>query len=519
MQTTNEPTSRCKKCGRSKPIGSFERLPGGHVRGTCHSCRNGARSTTREGRRAAPVIEQRFERPISGQRFLITSAQNATPVHAAFFETLTRAAQHLGAELIVIPLRYRNPTSRWTAGQDSDEWWAEPVVPYLLNVRKRLNANLVLAADVKTQPTASSPLTGFEALTGAESCVLGHTKMQLRTVPVPSGRLPKILTTTGACTRPNYTDTKAGKIGEFHHYLGAILVELQGKRFHLRQINADRRDGSFIDLGTLYTRTGTHPAPPALGLVLGDAHARFFCPQVDAATFGPGGIVETLDPRTLVFHDVFDGYAANPHHVGNPFIAAAKMRGKIGDVRAEVEHTVRFVAERTRGRTSVLVDSNHGDFLARWVLSKDWKTDPVNAEFYLETALAMFRSAQLTSGGAAYADPWAHWVERMRAGASIRCLGPDESFALGPNECSMHGHRGPNGARGTVRNLSNLGVRVISGHGHSPGIENGHYRVGTSTPLRLEYNHGPGNWLNTHCVVYANGRRALLNIIDGRWKA
>jgi hypothetical protein len=503
------PGRTCKRCNLPKPTSSFERLPGGQLRGVCYRCRKDA---------PLPVAEPRFTRSLTGKRYIITSAQNATPVHAGFLRALKVAAKHLRAELVVVPLRYRNPTSLWSARQETDEWWAPEVVPFLFNQRKRLGPHLMLAADVKTQPTASAPLTGFESLTGAESCILGHTRMQLRAVPVPSGRYPKLLTTTGACTRANYTDTKAGKVGAFHHFLGAVLVELDGRRFHLRQLNADTRDGSFVDLDRLFTAEGVRRAPPALGLVLGDSHARFVSPEVDAATFGRGGMVDVLDPQTVVFHDTFDGYSANPHHAGNPFIAAAKMRGRLGDVRAEVEHAVQFVASRTRGRRAVLVDSNHGDFLARWILRCDWKTDPLNAPFYLETAAAMLSSARMTSAGAEYADPWAYWVDRFRGDADIRCLGPDESFTLAGVECGMHGHRGPNGARGSLRNLSKLGVKVISGHSHTPGIADGHYQCGTSTPLRLEYTHGPGSWLNTHCVVYASGKRALLTVVDGSWR-
>jgi hypothetical protein len=499
---------QCTRCGVPKPLSSFEKLPRGHLRGVCYRCRQDK----------PPIASpQRHARPLAGKRYLITAAQNATPVHAGFFATLQVAARHLRAELVVIPLRYRNPTSRWSTCQETDEWWAPEVVPFLFNVRKRLNENLVLAADVKIAATASAPLTGFESLTGAESCILGHTKMQLRSVPVPTGRMPKLLTTTGACTVPNYTDTKSGKIGAFHHFLGALLVELDGRRFHLRQVNADRKTGGFIDLATEYTRDGARAAPPALGLVMGDTHARFVCPKVDAATFGPGGIVETLNPGALVFHDILDGYAVNPHHAGDPFIAAAKARSGLGAVRAEVEHAVRFVAERSRGRRAVLVDSNHGDFLARWVRTTDWKTQgPENAAFYLETAQAMLASSRMTTRGAEYADPWEHWVERLRGDADIQCA--SESFKLADIECGMHGHRGPNGARGSLRNLARLGSRVISGHSHTPGISEGHYQCGTSTPLRLEYTEGPSSWLNTHCVVYANGKRAMLTVIDGVWR-
>lgn len=469
--------------------------------------------------RKAAVQAVQFSRPLDAKRYIITSAQNATKVHGPFFEALQVAALHLQAELVVVPLRYRNPTSLWSSAQESDEWWDEAVTPFLFNQRKKLNPNLVLAADVKTQPTASSPLTGFESLTGAESCIIAHTKMQFRSVPVPSGRYPKILSTTGACTKPNYTDTKAGKLGAFHHFLGAVIVEIEGKTFHLRQINAHRTDGSFTDLDQEYSAEGVKPAPPALALVMGDTHVRVTDPAVDRATFGPGGMVETLQPKTLVFHDLFDGATVNPHEAGNPFIAEAKRKAKTASVEDEVREVVEFVNARCKGRNAVIVDSNHHAFLERWVLAGDWKRDLKNARFYLRTALAMLESARVTPNGAEYMDPFPFWVRELGAEANIRCLGPDESFKIDGIECSLHGHRGPNGARGSLKNLSRLGTRVTVGHSHGPGIEEGAYQVGVSAFRRLSYQRGPGSHLNTHCVTYASGKRALLTIIGDNWRS
>jgi hypothetical protein len=472
---------------------------------------------------AATTVTKKFHRELASKRYLITSAQNATPVHAQFFQALQVAAKHLKAELVVIPYRYKNPTSILEARhQDHDQWWADEVQPFLFNGRKKLGPNLVLAADVKMQPTASQPLSGFEALTGAESCILGHPKMQFRTVAVPTGRFPKILTTTGTCTRSRgyYSQTKAGAIGEFHHYLGAVIVELDGKRFHLRQINANRTDGSFTDLDKHYTAEGVEDAQPALGLVMGDTHVRVTDQAVDRATFGKGGIVETLQPRSLVWHDVFDGETCNPHEVGNPFVAEAKRKANRLDVRAEIQEMIDFVRARSEGRQSVIVDSNHHAFLTRWVIRTDWKFDLKNAAFYLETAQAMLASASMGEGGAMYDDPFPYWVKKLGGdGANIRCLNPDESFKIAGIECGMHGNHGPNGSRGSLKNLSRLGSKSIIGHTHTPGIEEGGYNVGTSTPRRLAYQRGPGSHLNTHCVIYATGARALITIVDGSWRA
>lgn len=514
----NTNSSLCPSCG-VKP----RRIPGGKCT-ACDVAANRARRArkklegSRQRVRIEPEDEERWSRPLNSTRYLVTCAQNATPVHAEFLEALQVAAAHLDAEIVVIPIRYKNPTSVWSSKQDSDEWWDWRLWPYLFNQRRKLNANLVLVGDVKIQPTATSPLSGFESLTGQESCIIGHPKMQLRSVPAPSGRTPKILTTTGAVTTKNYTDTKAGALGDFHHFLGATLVELDGKKFYLRQINADRLTGEFTDLDTVYSPSGVRPAPPAEGLALGDIHARLIDQNVERATFGPGGIVETLNPKTLVWHDTLDGYAVNPHHKGNPFISRAKSLAGFGNIQAEVEHTVQFVCERSVGRRSVIVASNHDNFLSRWVVDSDWRSQTGNATFYLETAQAMLKSVRMGPGGTEYADPFAYWVNKLKGDAQVKCLAANESFRLAGVECGNHGDKGPNGARGTLRNLARLGARMISGHTHTPGIEEGHYQLGTSTPLRLEYANGPSSWLNAHCVVYASGKRSLIVIIGGKWR-
>lgn len=459
-----------------------------------------------------------FLRPMpQAQRYLITAAQNATPVHEGFLAALRVAAKHLKAELVIIPLRYKNPTSSWTESQTNEDVWHVPN-QLLFSGRKKLNQNLVLVGDVKVQPTATSPLTGFEGLTHSESCILGHPKIQFKVVPVAAGKYPKILTTTGVCTVRNYTDSKAGKLGEFHHSLGATLVEIDDKKFHLRQI-VGGKDGSFTDLTKVYDEAGVHAAAPAIGLAMGDTHHRFLAPGVRRATFeGKDSMLAVLNPTTLVFHDLLDGHTHNPHHDGNPFIEAAKQAAGLDDVRTEVAEAVAFADLVTEGRNGIIVPDNHGDFLRRWIVKSDWRelSTAANKAFYLETAQAMLASAKMGPGGVEYDSAFAYWAKRLSKNPGLRILDHDESFKLGRFEAGMHGHQGPNGSRGSIRNLSRLGSLVISGHGHTPGWEEGHRRVGVSTD-KLEYEDGPSSHLQTHCVVYASGASCLLTVIDDRW--
>lgn len=507
----------CPFCGADDLVKNGK-AESGNTRWKCRACKS----------RTTMPLKEPLKEPVKfntslpkAKGYIFTWAQNATFVFEEFLTSLKRLAEHKGYRLVVIPGRYKNPTSRWTQAQQSDEWWDAAVTPHLFAGREAVHPALMVVGDIKTQPTAVKPLSGFETITGPMSGVIGHPRLQLVSIPTPHHKLPKLMMTTGACTVQNYTDSKAGKKGDFHHTFGALIVEIDGDRFHTRHVNAVR-DGSFIDLEHEYSVDGVKKAPPASALVMGDTHVDFVDPGVVEATFvADNSIVNTLRPRYLVWHDLLDFYTRNHHHRKDPFVAVAKHVSGRDSVLEEMERAATFVDAHTpKWAKNVFVPSNHPDALARWIKETDWRTDPVNAEVYLETALEMVRRCHMRSHGSWTLDPFIHWMRKlMRRAKSWIFLSRDESFTINGIEVGQHGDIGAGGSRGSIAGMSKIGVKTIIGHSHSPGIESGAYQVGTSTLLKLEYNSGPSSWLHTHCIIYANGKRTLVNIIDGKWRA
>ena len=98
---------------------------------------------------------------------------------------------------------------------------------------------------------------------------------------------------------------------------------------------------------------------------------------------------------------------------------------------------------------SYIVSSNHDDFLHRWILNHDWKSDAKNAAFYLETARPNH------SGAAEYPRPFKYWVDAAGY-KNITALTSGESLNIAGIECGMHGDIGPQGARGSIKNLRRI---------------------------------------------------------------
>lgn len=458
--------------------------------------------------------------PGKTQRYIFTAAQNGTPVNKEWWAILQRMAKAKGATLRVFPIRYKNPTSRWGASQANAEWWDEPVRPLLVNQRVDLNANLMLLGDIKVQPTAADPVGAgdLSAVSRASSAILPHPKIQTRSIATPQNRMAKLLMTSGACTQPNYSDTRSGRVGEFHHSLSAVLVELDGKRFYLRRLHFDAKTKSCTDsvVGLRYTADKVSPAPRPLALVTGDLHLDFVDPKALAATLR---MIDDTKPQHVMWHDAADGYTVNHHHGHNPFNRIAKRFSGMDDARMELLRLVRFMRDhRYDDVENVIVAANHtDDFLTRWIVESDWRDDPANADFYLETALHMVRNTKLGDKGTEYPSPFKFFMDRAQV-PQLRVLDRDESFILGGVALDMHGDKGPNGARGSIRNLRRIGVKSVIGHGHSPGEDEGATQVGTLSRLRLEYNTGPSSWLHANAFVGADGKRQLVVIVDGEYE-
>lgn len=452
-------------------------------------------------------------------KFVVTSAQNNTPVDQRFWASLQRLAAERGARLLVIPVRYKNPTSQLDP-QDSDDdvWWPTEVEPYLIENEVKLHPSLWLLGDVRVAATADLPLSGLESLSAGASAIVGHAQIAMRTVATPQQSLPKIMHTTGSCSAKNYSQTKAGKKGHFHHSLGALIVEKEGSRFHMRIVNG-ATDGTFYDFLARYSPEAVEMATHIPAIVPGDEHSRFADPLVKAATYlNEDSIVNLLKPRLNVRNDVFDGHTCSGWHRGDTMMEYAKWVGGADGVEDELEECKLYIEETTPRHfdcTNVINHSNHDDRLRRWLISTQTPT-PKNALIFHELMYRVLERTRMTIHGAEIPNPFQVWMED-KLSVPVRFLGPHDSLMVHGVELGMHGHLGSNGTRGSLRGLSRIGVKSIIGHTHSPGIEKGCYQVGVSAMLKQDYNPGPSSWFHTHGIVLMNGKRQLVNVIDGHF--
>ena len=510
----------CPKCGSPK-LGLASKAESGNQRFRCLDC---GHRTTRP--LAAGEFEKRNEfktRLPEAQTYIFTAAQNATPVHTNFWEALKHLAEFYKAEIIVSGYRYKNPTSTFTESQRNEEWWDEPVREHLYQTRAHVNECVEFLGDVFPQATAVRPLTGFETLTGSASCIIPHPKVQLRTVATPAHEYPKIITTTGAVTLPNYSETRAGALGKFHHTLGAVVVEIgEEGRFSMRQISA-QVNGAFYDIGKhgviKVNHEGVTKGHKLSALVMGDTHVDYVDPGVVEATFADEGSICSLgDPGTLVWHDLIDMYSRN-RFADDPFIEAGKIYDGSDIVKDELKRGWEFHDEMTGDRKSIIVPSNHTNGRMAWYMKNtDWRRDLANAEFYLETALQMVRSVRKVDSGHTYDDPFTYWGKKLSKAKNVKFIDRDESTTVAGIELQYHGDVGPGAARSaTLLNMRRIGTKTIFAHTHEPGTEEGAMCAGTSTRLRLGYNAGPSSWMNSHVAVYPNGKRTHLFIVDGQW--
>jgi hypothetical protein len=495
------------------------------------------------------------------KRFLCTSAQNNTHVHEELYANLVAFAEHMDAEILISRFAYQR--SGLNRGGDKAEWaptyedqrinltvqdvkdnpetlygsdryiWSPEVYNHVSDERMELAPGLVWCGEWQRSPTTVNPLSGFQVYTGRKSGIFPHVKLCLESVPTSKFEPTRMNYTTGTITMRNYIQKGAGLKAEFHHCYGALLVEVDSDGdWFCRQLSADS-DGTFYDLD-LKVQNGSITAGHRIeGLTLGDTHREKMDPTVAVIT---AALHDELDPKNTFYHDVLSFGSRNHHDRKDPFKQFKRYVEGKEDVRGEVLQAMEYIAHQAGmwpDTRHVVVDSNHDRALERWLREADWKHDPINMMFYMESVHAKLEA--ISEGDDTF-HMLHHWWEEHDGGdkvfkatgnpyqGNVHFLDEDESFVIcddahGGIECGMHGHLGANGARGSIRAFAKMGRRANIGHSHTAGIVEGIWQAGTNSLMDLEYNKGLSSWSHSDILTYENGKRCMITMRNGKYKA
>lgn len=454
--------------------------------------------------------QRKFDKTKS--RFIITWGQNNTKVHKGFYQNMEAYAAEIDADIHIILGRYKNPTS--LSAVSEDEVWVEEIGRYGDANRHDIHKYVSIMSDVKVQPTAINPMSGMQGMSGINSCIFGSPKVQMEMISVLEGNKPKMMLSTGSVTVKNYTDSKAGKKGEFHHTLGFCVVEIKDKdTFFVRQVTADDKTGNFTDLfykaeGGNISRIDTIEA-----IVLGDLHFGHHDQDVIDTTLD---FMDKIKPNHVILHDVFDGDSISHHQMKDPFIQYGKEIAGTNDLGKELDGLMEGLKPFEKFSNVVIVRSNHDDFLDRWLKNEDWKKQPTfkNSRLYMQLSdilLEQYGTSPMKIDGVIPA-----LIKRKYP--NFITLGRNSSYKVkGGWELGQHGDIGSNGSRGSLLQFRQLNTKIVVGHYHSPGRKDGAMAVGTSTKLRVGYNNGPSTWLQSHVIIHSDGRAQHINFINGEF--
>lgn len=470
-----------------------------------------------------------------GRRFIFAGAQNDAEVHAGFWKNLKAYADHLDADIVVGPWTYE--TQWWSENNPTSRTYDPRLAEYLCFGEMLIGDDFVFCGEMNTLPTANRPIGDLQTYTGGKWGIFPHAKFQLSSIPStdPARQACQIMT-TGAVTHPKVIPRKAGVKSIFHHVIGAVIVEFDddGDLF-CRQLNADK-DGSFYDLD-LFVRSGKVASYKGgvKAIVVGDTHLRKLDPSVSRAVFGvdqfgnaaAGSMVETLNPREILVHDIFDNETRNHHHVhDNAYSYEMAIRGR-DSVEGEVREVAQFLETlAARVRKVVVVESNHDIGLERYVREGRYRNDGGNIEFGLRMELAYldWRKEVARCLDAQLSTPSFSLLEfacrslNDKGLRKVHWVHDATSYMVGDIECGHHGFRGANGARGTIQGFAKLGRKMSIADKHTPTILDGIYVAGCSA-LHHGYNKGPSGWAIAEVVQYPNDKRAIVTMQKGKWRA
>lgn len=462
------------------------------------------------------------------KRYICTSAQNNTVINQKFWDSLLVLADYYDARILVGTFTYNQnrfgqmAVKRGKKKEYETKLWYDPQLKeHLCDDRLELAPGLVWCGEMNILPTAVDPLSGLESYSHRKSAIFPHVKLAMRSIATMQGEGAKMNYTTGTVTQRNYIQKKDGIKAEHHHRYAALVVEVNDQgNWWVRQIGWGSRSDILQDLDIAVVDGKIVKKQKVEAITWGDLHATMIEESVLEQSME---MLDLLQPDIQFLHDVMEGASTNRHQVKekNPHYSFYRWLRGLHRVDAELEKTAEVMRKYLRPWCRTVVpDSNHdGWWLKSWLAKADYRPDAANAELFLDLQVWFYK--ELRKGLTPKEVNLTEYALSKFGTDGVRYLLADESYTICNRkiECGMHGHLGPDGARGTPRNLNLVGRRANTGHTHSAGIWNGLYVAGTSSKLKWDYNYGPSSWSHSHIVTYTNGQRAIITMYAGKWRA
>lgn len=440
---------------------------------------------------------------------------------------LVRYCNERGAELKVLSMAGMNFTETELHKYFSElaEKGKAEILYSMRQKEKVLNKNIKISGMVEPPQNIDIPNTRDRFVQRDQSVVMAHTKQRLRCIPTGNKKFPKIITTTGCCTNPNYNIDRSNAIGNRRadialrdHQYGAVVVEIiSPTNYNLRHLPS-QADGKFVDLGR---RFDGDEAPARIGieaLVLGDLHVGETDPEVMKANFE---MIEYFKPKKLFLHDLADSQSINPHEKDDCISRAIRARlGKL-DLESELEeyYKVLFSIGKAVGKKGqvFVVPSNHDNFIYRYLAQGDFPHDVTNAG--IASYLFQIGVEKCYDPAQAANVVVEEGIRKMgKLPSNVKFLKFEDDKKVWGYQLANHGHLGHSGGKGSTRSQELMYGKSITGHTHSPEILRDTIVVGTSTRLDLAYTRGQGSkWMAANAVLYEKGFVQLLPIIKGKW--
>lgn len=437
---------------------------------------------------------------VNNKKYFVTCAVAGAPTHTKFLKSILTYCKYNNAELLVLPMR---------GVYKSDEYYDDEILKYQDRFFSRITFNKNLRIhDFKLNPQMINPLTGIKRLAPkSTSIVVASPKQQLITVPSSNTKLPHILQTTGAVTKPNYANNRIGRLSDQDHVVGGLVIEIVNEEFfHIRQIQCNDSTGGFHDLNKYY-RNDSVIDSRAVCAVLGDIHSGF---EDETAIAAWKECIHLTNPEFIILHDICDAVSIS-HHASNDIRQQVNRPSHMDTLEKELNVVGEMLLGWTREfpkKKFIITYGNHDDAVVRYLKEGRYVWDRFNHRLSLKLAEWMLDGK----------NPIQQYVEEKFKIKNCVWLKGDDDFKFKGIQLGAHGHRGSNGTRGNISNLEESFGMCILGHYHSPKILRDAWSVGTSTKLRIYYNTGPSNWLHASCLLYKNRQKQMIISIDGRWR-